>query len=134
MKCDPQKHDRRSIRLKGFDYSSAGTYFVTIVTWQREMLFGEIVNGEMILNNLGEIVSEKWQWLGIQYEYVELGTWIVMPNHFHGVLIIHEHGRGDSHSASISRRIAHYADQTQTFGRIDRRVQNGFDKTYQFIA
>jgi hypothetical protein len=74
MKFNPQKHHRRSIRLKGYDYSSAGAYFVTIVTWQREMLFGEIVNGEMILNDLGEIVSEKWQWLEIQYEYVELGA------------------------------------------------------------
>jgi len=96
MKYDPQKHHRRSIRLKGYDYSQAGAYFVTIVAWQREMLFGEIVNGEMVLNDLGETVSEKWQWLEIQYPYVELGAWIVMPNHFHGILIIHEHGRGDS--------------------------------------
>jgi REP element-mobilizing transposase RayT len=99
MKFNPQKHHRRSIRLKGYDYSSAGAYFVTIVTWQREMLFGEIVNGEMILNDLGEIVSEKWQWLEIQYEYVELGAWIVMPNHFHGILVIHDFSRGGSRSA-----------------------------------
>ena len=58
MKFDPQKHHRRSIRLKGFDYSSAGTYFVTIVAWRREMLFGEIVDGEMVSNQWGDIVRE----------------------------------------------------------------------------
>ena len=98
MKFDPQKHHRRSIRLKGYDYSQAGAYFVTIVAWQREILFGEIVNGEMMLNDFGQIVSEKWQWLETQYEYVELGAWIIMPNHHHGILVIHD-GRGGSRSA-----------------------------------
>jgi len=99
MKFDPQKHHRRSIRLKEYDYSQAGAYFVTIVAWQREILFGEIVDGEMGLNDFGNIVSEKWQWMETQYEYVELGAWIVMPNHFHGILIIHDDGRGGSRSA-----------------------------------
>ena len=99
MKYDQQKFHRRSIRLQGFDYSSAGAYFVTIVAWRREMLFGDVVDGEMKLNQIGEIVSDKWRWLESQYEYVELGAWIVMPNHFHGILIIHEHGRGDSRIA-----------------------------------
>lgn len=53
MKYDPAKHHRRSIRLQGYDYSQAGAYFVTICTWQRECLFGEIVNGEMQLNPWG---------------------------------------------------------------------------------
>jgi putative transposase len=73
MKFDPKLHHRRSIRLKGYDYSQAGAYFVTIVAWQREMLFGEIVNEEMILNDLGKIIAEKCQWLETQFEYVELG-------------------------------------------------------------
>jgi len=92
MKFDPQKHHRRSIRLKGYDYSQAGAYFVTIVAWQREVLFGEIMDGVMVLNDFGKIVAKKWEWLETQYEYVELGTWIVMPNHFHAILIIHSRG------------------------------------------
>ena len=92
MKYDQQKFHRRSIRLQGFDYSSAGAYFVTIVAWRREMLFGDVVDGEMKLNQIGEIVSDKWRWLESQYEYVELGAWIVMPNHFPGILVIN--GRG----------------------------------------
>jgi putative transposase len=105
MKFDPKIHHRRSIRLRGYDYSQAGAYFVTIVAWQREMLFGEIVNreppngGDVILNDFGKIVSEKWIWLETQYEYVELGAWVVMPNHFHGILIIHDNDRGGSRPA-----------------------------------
>jgi len=98
MKFDPKIHHRRSIRLQGYDYSQAGAYFVTIVAWQREMLFGEIMDGMMKLNEFGRIVSEKWQWLEMQYEYVELGEWVIMPNHFHGILVIHD-GRGGSRSA-----------------------------------
>ena len=99
MKFDPKIDHRRSSRLKGYDYSQAGAYFVTIVTWQREMLFGEIVNeetpqgGVMKLNEFGQIVHEKWQWLETQYKYVTLGAWVVMPNHFHGILMIDNHGR-----------------------------------------
>ena len=64
MKFDPKIHHRRSIRLQGYDYSQAGAYFVTIVAWQREMLFGEIVDGEMKLNEFGEIVSAKMAMAG----------------------------------------------------------------------
>lgn len=99
MKFNSNIHHRRSIRLQGYDYSQVGAYFVTIVAWQREMLFGEIVNEEMGLNDFGKIVSEKWGWLETQYEYVELGEWVVMPNHFHGILIIHDDGRGGSRPA-----------------------------------
>ena len=99
MKYDPNKHHRRSIRLKGYDYTQTGAYFVTIVSYQRECLFGEIVDGEMVLNDFGKVVYETWQWLEKQYPYVESGTSVVMPNHFHGILIIHDNGRGDSRIA-----------------------------------
>ena len=99
MRFDPQKHHRRSIRLKDYDYSKAGAYFVTMVVWRREMLFGGIVNEKMVLNGPGKIVSEKWKWLETQYEYVELGEWVVMPNHFHGILMIHGDRRGGLRSA-----------------------------------
>ncbi len=99
MKFDPQKHHRRSIRLQGYDYSRPGGYYATIVVEGRECLFGEIVNGEMVLNDYGRIVAEAWQWLQEQYPYVELLAWVIMPNHIHGIIIIHEDGRGGSRSA-----------------------------------
>jgi hypothetical protein len=59
-KFDPQKHHRRSIRLPGYDYSQPGAYNVTVVTWHRECLFGQVVDGEMRLNNVGKIVQSEW--------------------------------------------------------------------------
>jgi putative transposase len=90
VKFDPEFHHRRSIRLKGYDYAQAGAYFVTIVTWHRECLFGEIQNGEMKLNKIGEIVQREWLNLPERLPYVELGASVVMPNHFHGILFIDE--------------------------------------------
>lgn len=89
-KFDPKKYHRRSIRLKEYDYSQAGGYYVTIVTWHRELLFGEIVNAESQLNKVGKIVEWEWLELSKRLPYVELGVHVVMPNHFHGILFIHE--------------------------------------------
>ncbi len=89
-KFDPKLHHRRSVRLQGYDYSQAGAYFVTIVTHQRECLFGEIAGGNMRLNEAGKIV--QWEWLNLsqRFDYVELGAFVVMPNHFHGLVTCHE--------------------------------------------
>ena len=89
-KFDPQKHHRRSVRVKGYDYSQPGAYFVTLVTWHREFLFGEIKNKEMKLNKIGKIVEWEWLELPKRLSYIELGAYMVMPNHFHGILFIHE--------------------------------------------
>jgi putative transposase len=89
-KFDPKIHHRRSIRLKEYDYAQAGGYYITIVAWHRECLFGEIVNGEMILNNRGEIANTCWREIANHFQNVELGTFIVMPNHVHGIIFIVE--------------------------------------------
>ncbi len=81
MKFDLQNRYRRSIRLKGYDYSQPGAYFVTMVTQGRECLFGEIVNGEMLLNEFGRIADECWRAIPNHFPNVELGAYIVMPNH-----------------------------------------------------
>jgi putative transposase len=92
MKFDPKKHHRESTRMKGYDYSLAGAYFITLVTYQREMLFGEIENGEMKLNHRGEVVQEEWfRSADIRREirlYPE--EFVVMPNHIHGIVWIVE--------------------------------------------
>ncbi len=105
MKYDPDIHRRRSIRLKGYDYSQAGAYFVTICTQNRECLFGNIVDGEMTLNDVGWIVSDAWQWLERQYNHVELDEWVAMPNHFHGIIaIVDQSRRGGSRTAPTMTR------------------------------
>ncbi|HCR70650.1 MAG TPA: hypothetical protein DIW23_04325, partial [Anaerolineae bacterium] len=90
MKFDPQKHHRRSIRLKDYDYSQAGAYYVTINVQNRECLFGEIVNDEMILNEAGMMVIEQWLALLERFPNIELDVYQIMPNHFHGIIVIIE--------------------------------------------
>ncbi len=89
-KFDPQKHHRRSIRVKGYDYASNGAYYITIVTYHRDLLFGEIVNGEMILNTLGKIADECWRAIPEHFPNVELGKHVIMPNHAHGIIAIRD--------------------------------------------
>ncbi|MEZ5540029.1 MAG: transposase [Pseudomonadales bacterium] len=99
---NPDIHHRRSVRLRGYDYAQAGAYFVTICTQNRECLFGEIVDGMMVLNDAGRMVKHSWQWLASQYDYVGLDAWVVMPNHLHGIIVIADgDGRGGSRTALI---------------------------------
>jgi hypothetical protein len=88
MQYNPAIHHRRSIRLQGYDYTQSGAYFVTICAYQKQCLFGEIVNGQMRLNQYGQIVAQTYQWLCQRYPYICLDEWIVMPNHFHGIMVI----------------------------------------------
>jgi len=94
-KFDPQKPHRRSIRLPGYDYSSEGAYYVTIVTQGRECLFGEIVDGEMRINEYGEIVQKWWNEIPIHFPNVQLGAFVMMPNHIHGIIFITTERRGE---------------------------------------
>ena len=77
---------RRSIRLKGYDYSQPGLYYITICTQHRLRIFGEIKNGEMVLNQFGEIAQEEWLKTAKIRENVELGEYVIMPNHIHGII------------------------------------------------
>lgn len=92
-KFDPNIHHRKSIRLRGYDYSQDGAYFVTIVTFGRACLFGEIINGEMVLNETGKIIQNWWDDIPIHFPAVETGAFVIMPNHIHGIIIITA-GRG----------------------------------------
>ena len=76
------KHRRRSIRLPGYDYASAGWYFVTICCKDRAHLFGEIRNGEMVLNEAGDLVEKWWNKIPEKFPDIELGDYQIMPNHF----------------------------------------------------
>ncbi len=85
---------RRSIRLPGYDYSRAGAYFVTICTRGRECLFGDVVDDRMCLTDAGRIVQETWERLPEHYPHVELDSFVVMPNHVHGIIVIRGVGAG----------------------------------------
>jgi putative transposase len=88
MKYDPLIHHRKSIRLKGYDYSQEGVYFITICVQDSACLFGEITDGEMVLNDTGKMVEIEWLALKKRFPNIELHEYVVMPNHFHGILEI----------------------------------------------
>ena len=92
MPFNPNIHHRRSIRLKGYDYSQAGLYFITICCNRKGnplwLPFGKIENKEMILNDAGKMIETEWVALITRFQNIELHEYIVMPNHFHGILQI----------------------------------------------
>jgi len=88
MKYNPEKHHRRSIRLPEYDYSKPGGYYITIVTQNRECLFGDVVDGKMILNDFGRFVQKCWMEIPVIYPHVTLDKFVIMPNHIHGILMI----------------------------------------------
>ncbi len=93
---DPHaQHSRHSIRLEGYDYSQAGAYFVTLVAKDRELAFGAIKDDEMLLNLIGKLVAVLWQALPRHFP-VSLDECILMPNHFHGIVILSDPRRGEA--------------------------------------
>ena len=88
MPFNPEKHHRRSIRLKHYDYSQSGLYFVTICAFQKNCWFGEIKDYKMVLNQIGKIVAEEWLNTPNIRTNFQLDEWIIMPNHLHGIVMI----------------------------------------------
>ncbi|HEX2997874.1 MAG TPA: transposase [Anaerolineales bacterium] len=143
MKFDSQKHHRHSIRIKGYDYAQPGGYFVTIVTYHRGCIFGEIVDEEMRLNELGHIADEMWRAIPEHFPNAELGAHVVMPNHVHGIIMLHTNEIGISTNSSIFVGARHASPlpprgvKTQSLGAIvgsfksavTRRIGREFNTT-----
>ncbi len=106
MKFDPEIHHRRSIRLKGYDYTQLGAYYITIVTYQRQHHFGDVINGKMLLNELGQIAYDEWFKTTVLRPYVTLyeDEFVLMPNHVHGIIRIENVDGGDNASIVGTRR------------------------------
>ena len=79
---------RRSIRLPRYDYTTPGAYFVTICTWNRACVLGDIANDEMDLSVAGRVTQDVWEELPDHYPHVRLDAWVVMPNHVHGIIVL----------------------------------------------
>ena len=88
MTFNPNIHHRRSMRLKGYDYSQEGLYFITICVQNRNCWFGNIENGDMELNEIGIIANKYWMEIPNHYPQVKLHEHIIMPNHLHGIIEI----------------------------------------------
>jgi putative transposase len=96
MRKIPAFPDRQSIRLKGFDYSSAGFYFITICCHDREPWFGHIEQKCMVVNRYGQIIRDSWHELVERNRHVHLDQFMVMPDHFHGLISIETDIVGDT--------------------------------------
>ncbi len=88
MKYEPDLYHRKSIRLKNYNYSQAGAYYITIITRNRQCLFGNINDGKMMMNNAGKMIQTIWDEMPIYYDNIEIDAFIVMPNHIHGIINI----------------------------------------------
>lgn len=107
MPYDSNIHHRRSIRLKGYDYSQSGYYFITLYVKNGLHLFGEIIDQQMILNDAGRMADKWYKELEHKYPDIECGEYMVMPNHFHCILFNNGHGNPNmQNSAGIVRHAA----------------------------
>jgi len=103
MPYDPAVHHRRSIRPRGYDYAQNGAYFVTVCTHAHACLFGAVENGAVSLSALGAVIERLWEKLAVPAAGVFLDEFVVMPNHFHGIIVI---GRTASPSKVADPRVA----------------------------
>jgi putative transposase len=87
-KCNPEKHHRRSIRLKEYDYSTPGAYFVTICVNDNRCLFGKVKSGKVVLSRVGKFVYQCWREIPYHFDSVKLVIFAIMPNHFHSILFL----------------------------------------------
>ena len=105
MKYSPDVHHRRSIRLKNYDYSQAGAYFITLCIQNRECVLGEIIDRNMHLSPVGENVFLQWRNLPQRFSGLELDVFVVMPNHFNAIISINSVGQGAASSAPTVGKI-----------------------------
>ncbi len=89
-----RKNHRRSIRLNGYDYSQNGLYFITICIHHNINLLGEVIDGKMVLSCIGEMIEKQWLDLSDRFEGIKIGEFVLMPNHFHGVIELLGHHSG----------------------------------------
>jgi REP element-mobilizing transposase RayT len=85
---NPTMVKRKELRIKDYDYSLSGFYFITICTQRRKKLFGNIKDGEMIINNLGKAILDVWNSLPYRFPSISIDIFVVMPNHIHGIIIV----------------------------------------------
>jgi len=100
---NPHQHQRKSIRLKGYDYRRAGLYFITICTYGKEHLFGEINETKMILNSYGKIAKNCWIQIPKHFPNTTILEYIIMPNHIHGIIYLNSLTLGTRHAMSLRK-------------------------------
>jgi len=111
MRYDQYIHHRQSLRLREYDYSQPGYYFVTVCVYEHVELFGKINNNEMILNEYGKIAEKIWLEIPQHFENIQLDEYVIMPNHVHGIIIIGDndnHDVGHRHACALQHTKRQY--------------------------
>ena len=122
IKYNPEIHHRRSIRIKEYDYSQEGLYFITICTFNHKCLFGYIDNYEMILNEFGKITCHEWLQTGEMRKNITLHEFVIMPNHMHGIIEID----GSTCRGTMPRALVHRGAKEE--GTLQRAPTEQFGK------
>lgn len=99
MRYDPYHHRRRSIRLRGYDYTAPGASFLTVIVRDRAQLLGQIVEGRAVLSTAGQIVETVWRRMPRHFPRVSLDAFVIMPDHIHGIIVL----SGESGPATTER-------------------------------
>ncbi len=141
MEVEPEAglRQRRSVRLAEYDYGQVGAYYVTICTHNRSCLFGDVMNGTMVLNEIGQVVNEEWAYIELLRPRITLDEYVIMPNHLHAIVLItnkvpphdaraaHVPISGEQHQAQAVGRMRHDCENvwltrpsSQTIGSIIR--------------
>jgi len=128
---NPNIHHRHSIRLKGYDYSQAGLYFITICVQDRKCLFGKIENDEMVMNDAGKIADDCWLEIQNHFPDAVLHEHIVMPNHVHGIVELIKTGSPTIESPNISPRNEFQKIIPHSIGSIIRGYKIGVTKWFR---
>ncbi len=124
-RAQSSSYHRRSLRLRGYDYSQKGAYFVTICTHNREFIFGDVIDGNRHLNEFGKVVEKEWLKTFDMRKNLSLDEYIVMPNHFHGIIVIAD-GRGTLQRARTG--ILQYAPTNNQWNHFEEKI---YGKTNQ---
>jgi putative transposase len=119
---------RRSIRLQGYDYSEVGGYFITVCTYNRDCMFGSITDDKMSLNNYGKIVEPCWQEIPTHFPHAVLDSFVIMPNHVHGIIIIANHVGANNYSPLLADN---FHSPSKTIGSIVRGFKIGVTKWFR---
>ncbi|MCC6613109.1 MAG: transposase [Anaerolineae bacterium] len=127
--CDHTYPQRKSPRLRDYDYAQSGAYFVTICTYRREHLFGEVVDQQMHLSRMGSIAHDLWYTIPDHHSQVELDAFVVMPNHVHGIIVVGtpraaSGGENDGRSADRARPVP-----TESLGAIIGAYKSAVTRT-----
>jgi REP element-mobilizing transposase RayT len=125
LKYDPSKHQRRSIRRGGFDYTTPGAYFVTIVVRNRECRLGDVTpEAVMRLNDLGQLVQAEWEALPRRFACLRLDEYVIMPNHLHGLMVLTDEAGSEGTAKSEERDGGSERSHGTQSGSLGAMVQN----------